>query len=185
MNPSSEIRTFTYATIQNALIMKRSFALAFFFLTVWFITGCDTSSCGCATYDLNIEVVIEDAAGNNLLDPSTANHFTEQDIDMFYEVKGKLRTYASMGSGQVDNPKGFDIGLDQAQTQYLLYLSSNPTAGKKVVTILRIKDKPDIRLVTRVNGGDGARIEKVWYQDQLVWPVPGNEYSRRITVTID
>lgn len=164
--------------------MKRSFTLVFFFLTAWFLTACDTQSCGCIIYDLGIEVAIEDAAGNDLLNPSTDGYFEKQDIDMYYEIKGKLRTYASMNEGtQMDNPKGFIIRPDE--TRYYLYITSNPTAGNKVVTILRIKDHPDIRLVTRVNGKNGGRVEKIWYNDQLVWPVAGNNDFRRITITID
>ena len=100
--------------------MKRSFTLAFFFLTAWFLTSCDTESCGCVTFDLGIEIAIEDATGNDLLNPSAEGHFTEQEIDMYYEVKGKLKTYASMSSGQLDNLEGFDIGLDGTRYVFIL-----------------------------------------------------------------
>lgn len=164
--------------------MKRSFYLACFFLTAWFLTGCDTDSCACVTYDLGIEVAIEDAAGNDLLDPSTEGYFSAQHIDMYYEINGKLKTHASMSSGQLDNPDGFTIGPHG--DEYLLHLSSNPTPGKKVVTILRINDHPDIRLVTRVNGENGARIEKLWYNDQLIWPsTSGTMDLRKVTVTLE
>lgn len=161
----------------------RHFTLVFFFLTSWLLTACDTNSCGCVTYDLNIEVTIEDAMGNDLLNPSTVGYFTEEDIDMYYEIDGKLKTHASMAPGaQLDNPEGFTIGSDG--NRYLLSLSSNPTAGKKVVTILRIKDHQDIRLVTRVNGENGARVEKLWYNDQLVWS-SDSQTSPHVTVILD
>src|SRR5687767_12718539 len=115
----------------------KCFNLVFFFLSGWFLTACDTDSCGCMIVNLGIEVAIEDASGNDLLNPSTEGYFAEQDIDMYYEIDGKLRTHSSMSSGQLDNPDGLTIGLNG--TQYLLYLSSNPTAGKNVVTILRVK----------------------------------------------
>ncbi|CAN0513875.1 unnamed protein product, partial [Phaeothamnion confervicola] len=155
--------------------------LVVFFLTGWFFTACETQSCGCVNYDLGIEVVIEDAAGKDLLDPSTDGYFNEQNITMLYEIKGKLENYGSMVGG--DNPKGFTIYPNG--DRYVLSLFSNPTAGSKVVTLLRIKDHPDVKLVTKVNGENGKRIEKIWYKDQLVWPVSKNDYSRTVTVTID
>jgi hypothetical protein len=164
--------------------MKRSFTLVFFFLTVWFLTGCETDSCGCTTYDLNIEVAIEDAAGNDLLDPSTKEYFEAQDIEMFYEIGGKLKTYASTNGGApADHPKGFAIR--PGDTGYVLDIFSNPTAGKKVVTLLRINGHPDIKLVTQINGSNGKRIEKLWYNDQLIWPTSGAMGFRKVMVTLE
>jgi hypothetical protein len=160
----------------------RRFNLVFFLLSGWFLTGCDTDSCGCVTVNLGIELAIEDAAGNDLLNPSTEGYFTEQDIDLYYEINGKLETHASMSSGQLNNPDGLTIGSDG--TRYLLGLSSNPTAGKKVVTLVRIKDKPDIRLVTQVNGDNGKRVEKIWYKDQLVWSME-MQIAPLVTVILD
>lgn len=163
--------------------MKRFFRLAFFFLTGWFLTACDTESCACVTYDLGIDVSIEDSAGNDLLNPSTEGYFAERDIDMFYEIKGKLKTYAStVGGAQSDNPEGFFIR--PGDTEYVLDIFSNPTPGKKVVTILRIKDHPDIRLVTQVNGENGAHVKKLWYNDQLVWS-SGTQTLRHVTIILE
>jgi hypothetical protein len=160
----------------------RRFNLVFFFLSGWFLTACDTDSCGCVIYNLGIEVAIQDAAGNDLLNPSTEGYFTEQDIDMYYEINGKLKTHASMSSGQLDNPDGLTIWPDE--TRYLLSISSNPTAGRNVVTLIRIKDQPDIRLVAQVNGKNGRRVEKVWYKDQLVWSVD-MQTAPLVTVVLD
>jgi hypothetical protein len=163
--------------------MKCSFKLVFFFLTAWFLTACDTDSCACTIVDIGIEVSIEDAAGNDLLNPLTEGYFEKKDIDMYYEINGKLKTHASMSPGaQLNNPEGFTISPGD---RYHLNISSNPTAGNKVVTLLRIKDLPDIRLVTKVNGRNGSQVEKIWYKDQLVWPVPGNDSFRRVTITLD
>jgi hypothetical protein len=160
----------------------RRFNLVFLFLSGWFLTACDTDSCGCVIYNLGIEVAIQDAAGNDLLNPSTEGYFTEQDIDMYYEINGKLKTHASMSSGQLDNPDGLTIWPDE--TRYLLSISSNPTAGRNVVTLIRIKDQPDIRLVAQVNGKNGRRVEKVWYKDQLVWSVD-MQTAPLVTVVLD
>lgn len=163
--------------------MKSSFKLLILFLSGWFLTACETDSCGCIVMDVGIEVAIADSEGNDLLDPSIEGYFSEQDINMYYEINGKLKTHASMSSGHLDDPDGFSI--EQHENRYILFLSSNPTAGKKVVTILRIKDHPDIKLVTTVNGENGKRIEKIWYNDQLVWPVSGQGDYRRVTITLD
>jgi hypothetical protein len=161
----------------------RRFNLVFLFLSGWFLTACDPDSCGCTTMNLGIEVAIEDAMGNDLLDPSTERYFAEQDIDMYYEINGSLKTHASMAPGaQLDNPDGFEITSDG--TRYLLGINSNPTPGKNVVTLVRIKDQPEIRLVTQVNGTNGSRIEKIWYKDQLVWSI-GMQTLPRVTVILD
>lgn len=164
--------------------MKRSFSLLFFFLTVWFFTACETDSCGCVTYDLDIEVAIQDAAGNDLLNPSTDGYFSEHDIDMFYEINGKHKTYASLASGaHLDNPKGFTI--IPRDSRFVLSMMSNPTAGKKVVTLLRIKDHPDIKIVTKVVNRNGEKVKEVWYNDVLVWPGTDSTTGRLVEVTID
>ena len=130
-----------------------------------------------------IEVAFQNSAGNDLLNPATEGYLAKQDINMFYEIKGKLRTHASLAPGaQLDNPEGFT--LNSNGTQYLLNISSNPTAGKEVVTILRIKNQPDIRLVTTVNGDGGSRIDKIWYKDQLVWSNDMQTFPS-VTVVLD
>lgn len=163
--------------------MKRSSILLVLFLSGWFLTGCDEEKCECRIMNTGIEVAIQDAAGKNLLDPSTNGYFAKQDIKMFYEIKGKLRTHASLAPGaQLDNPEGFSIGSNG--TQYFLNISSNPTPGKEVITILKIKDQADVRLITTVNGDGGSRIEKIWYKDQLVWSVDMQTFPR-VTVVLD
>ncbi len=163
--------------------MKRFLMLLTFFLSTWFLTGCDEEKCECRIMNTGIEVAIQDAAGKNLLDPSTEGAFTRQDIKMFYEIKGKLKTHASLSSGvQLDNPEGFTIS--STGTQYFLNITSNPTAGKEVVTILKIKDQPDVRLVTTIKGEGGSRIEKIWYKDQLVWSVDMQTFPH-VTVVLD
>lgn len=159
--------------------MKRSLKLFFFLLTAWFLTMCDTNVCGCVQYDLDILIAIEDAGGNDLLDPTLEGHLEEGDIALYHEIKGELKKYEW-------NHEGKGIAFETGGEHNRIHINSNPTRGNKVVTVLRVQDHPDIRIVTKVNGENGARVEKIWYKDQLVWPVAGNtDGFRSITVTLE
>lgn len=158
--------------------MKRSLKLFLFLFTAWLLTMCDTNVCGCVIYDLGITVAIEDTDGNDLLDPTRESHLEEHDITLYHEIKGELRTYQSISKGE-------GLILETGGGHNHVFIRSNATAGNKVVTVLRVKDHPDIRIVTKVNGENGARVEKIWYKDQLVWPVAGNDGFRSITVTLE
>jgi hypothetical protein len=148
--------------------MRKLLAPALFIFLIGMLTGCSDQADCCINYDLGITVELQTADGADMLNPSTAGNITEQDIEMYYEIKGQLKTYSSLSNGAVlDNPKGFIVQSDGAK--YFLHVFSNPTEGNDVVTLIRIKDRPEIRLVTKVKDDHGKRITELRYNDQLVW----------------
>jgi hypothetical protein len=154
---------------------------ALFILLIGILSECSDQSDCCINHDLGITVELQNADGADMLNPSTAGNIKEQDIELYYEIKGQLKTYASLGNGAVlDNPKGFIVQSDGAK--YFLHVFSNPTEGNNVVTLIRIKDRPEITLVTQVRDDHGKRITELRYNEQLVWAntMSSQQYPRVI-----
>lgn len=164
--------------------MKKLLTLMLFVFLLGFLVSCSDQSDCCTNNDLNIEVELQHVDGTDMLNPSTAGHIPKQDIEVFYEIEGKFETYASLNEGaSLDNPEGFDVQSDG--TKYYLHVFSNPTAGDHVVTLIMIKDRSEIRLITKVADDHGKQIKELWFNDQLVWSTPASQSSPRVTVKID
>lgn len=117
---------------------------------------------------LSIEVKLQNADGSDLLNSLTPGFIAKKDISVFYEINGKLETYQSLNKGAIlDNPEGFVVQNDG--TKYFLHVFSNPTTGNNVVTLIRIKDRPEIKLITKVEDNHGRQVTELRYNDQLVW----------------
>src|SRR5688500_53091 len=113
--------------------MRKLLGPALFIFLILILSGCDDQSDCCTNYDLGISVELQNANGLDMLNPSTAGNIKAQDIELYYEIKGELKTYASLSNWAVlDNPKGFDVQSDG--TKYFLHVFSNPTPGNDVVT---------------------------------------------------
>lgn len=163
--------------------MKKLLTPAFFVFLIGFLSMCTDHSDCCINNDLDIAVELQNADGMDMLNPSTVGCLKEQDINVYYEIDGNLETYASLNEGAtLDHPEGFDVQTDG--TKYYLYVFSNPTAGDNVVTFIMIEDRPEIRLVTKVNDDHGKQIKELWYNNQLVWST-SSQNSPRVTVTVD
>jgi hypothetical protein len=148
--------------------MRKLLTPTFFIFLIGILSGCSDQSDCCTNYDLGITVELQNADGADMLNPSTAGNIQEQDIEMYYEVNGQLKTYASLSNGAVlDNPKGFIVQSDGSK--YFLHVFSNPTEGDNVVTFIRIKERPEIKLVTKVEDDHGRRVTELRYNNQLVW----------------
>jgi hypothetical protein len=164
--------------------MKSPFIPVFFVCLASLLSGCTDQQDCCTHIDLSIDVELKNSSGADMLDPSTSGYIPKQDISVFYEVDGRLETYVSMNEGAVlDNPSGFMIIQPDG---YLLRIYGNPTPGKDVITLIRIKDRQEIRLVTNVEKNNGIQITELRYNDQLVWAnTMSSQQSPRVTVVVD
>lgn len=137
-------------------------------LLILVLSSCSEQSDCCTNIELSINVEIQNANGADMLNPSTSGSISNLDIEVYYEIDGRFETYRSLNKGAIlDNPKGFD--LQSKDTSYFLRVFSNPTPGNSVVTLIRIKDHPEVRLVTKVEDNHGRQVTELRYLDQLVW----------------
>jgi len=148
--------------------MKKLLAPALFVFLFGILSTCSDQTDCCTNIFLDVQVELQNADGADMLNPATPGYINDHDIEMYYEIDGKLETFVSINKGAIlDNPLGFAVQSDG--TKNLLRVSSNPTEGNNVVTIIRIKDRPEIKLVTKVEDDHGRRITELRYNDQLIW----------------
>jgi hypothetical protein len=146
-------------------------------VSLWLIVGtamffsCDSDD-QAVVVDIDINLTIEDADGNDLLNAEIGNFIQSGAIHVFYEINGKRETYQSVNQGTaLDLPEGFYIIPSDGVRKAQLTIFSNPTVGDQVVTVIEIDGRDDVRLVTKVTRKKGnTRVEKIWYKDNLVWP---------------
>ena len=163
--------------------MKKPLIPALFIFLAGSLVMCSDQRDCCTNNYLNIEVELQNIDGTDMLNPSTSGYIKKQDIELYYEINGNLETYVSLNEGaMLDNPEGFDMQSDGAK--YFLQVFSNPTAGNNVITLIRIKDRAEIRLVTKVEDNHGRQITKLWYNDQLIWST-ASQNSPRVTIRVD
>lgn len=139
--------------------------------------------------DLDINITIENANGEDVLNPAVSGSVTANNISVFYEINGELETYLSLSNGDSDNPSGFTLnppdGSDTFGGRYFLTIFSNPTEGEPL-TIIKVEGMEDINLVTKVVRSNGnTRITEIRYKDELVWPVEGNDMAKYVRVVVD
>lgn len=123
--------------------------------------------------DVNVYMTIEDADGNDLLNPATENYIKPESIHILYEIGGNRETYESINQGAtLDKPAGFFVSPPEGEfTKYRLTIFTNPTGGDHVVTIIEVEGHEDIILVTEVSRKKGNTIvQKIWYKDALIYP---------------
>jgi len=130
--------------------------------------------------DVTVHLTIEDADGNDLLEPDGANAIDASDIHLFYEVNGSKVSFESVNSGtQLDYPKGFFIGPSDGtnafEGKHVLTIFSNPAAGDDVITIIEVEGHEDITLSTKVSKKNGNTVvQSIRYKGDVVWPTDGD-----------
>jgi hypothetical protein len=159
-------------TIKPIKAMK-NFVKSLIFSSIIF--SCDKNDA--INVDLDIFITLENQAGVDLLNPQSPNPIKEEGIKIFYEINGVRETYQSTNEGTIlDNPDGFTIYPPDGSFNgnYYINLFSNPIEGI-ATTIIEVLGHNDIVLTTEVSGADGGRmIKKIWFNNDLVWPIDNN-----------
>ena len=165
--------------------------LFFSLVSLFFLFACEKEDDDHFVVDFDIVLTIATNEGTDLLDPASTNAIKKDDIRIYYEIVGKRETYQSTaGDGVVlDNPSGFTLnpsdGSPAFNQKYFLTIISNPTVGK-ATTIIALAGKGEVKLIADVSKGNGYhRIDRISYNDNLVWPVPGNEGPKYVMAILD
>lgn len=160
--------------------MKRYFLLV---VLAGLFSCTDQSDC-CTNIELGIDVEIQNSSGSDMLNSTTPGNVAVEDVSVFYDINGRHETYSSINKGAVlDNPEGFILQSDGARN--FLHVFSNPTVGNSVVTIIKIRGRSDIELVTQVKSNHGKQITNVWLDDQLVWSNATAQRAPHVVVNIE
>lgn len=127
--------------------------------------------------EANIDVSYLSVEGKDLLNKDTPGYYKEENIDVYYFVKGeKVKIY----DPQMGYPKSFFISSEKRSDLYFLrlftYLYYNHIIGldqnNHTITYIRfgdtVEDKIECEFKTYKENSSISCL-KVWYNDSLVW----------------
>lgn len=146
-------------------------------LAIVALTSCTPDEPDAVVVDIDIDLTIQNNAGDDMLNPATTNFIETADISVYYEVDGQEKHCSEVMGGNnviLDNPKGFNVLPPDGSTsaignKYHLNVYSNATVGE-ATTIIKIAGHEEIKLVTEVTGKNGnIVVEEIWYKDVQVW----------------
>jgi hypothetical protein len=148
--------------------------------------SCDRHSKEMFMVDTSFFMTIEDKQGTDLLNPLSKNALRNGDVQLFYEIDGKRLTYGETSPPGVvyDNPSGLTLNGPVV----------NPILGGKYflnvfgseINVIKIKAVDEIKIIAEIKKGEGyVRIEKLWYENAVVWPVPGNNMNKYVRIVLD
>jgi hypothetical protein len=152
--------------------------------------SCDKGEPGAAVVvDLSIDLNLENAAGQDLLNPATLNAIQEDDITVYYDIDGEKKTCAEVNAAnndRLDYPNGFLISAPAMGTgQYTLRLFSNSFVSNATTTTINIEDREEIELVTKVTRNEGnILIEEIWYKEDMVWS-KNSAVPKHLTIVLE
>lgn len=164
-------------------------ALLYSVLLSGLAVSCSDQHSHAVIVDLDINLTIENVNGEDILNPTVSGSVMASKISVFYEINGELETYLSLSNNDPDNPSGFTLNPPDGSTtfggKYFLNIFSNPTKGE-ALTIVKVDGMDDINLVTKVVESNGnTRVVEIWYKDELVWPIEGNNMAKYVSVVVD
>lgn len=142
--------------------MKYFISLLFVFL----FTNCSEDDC-CTVIELQVGLEYYNQDGDDLLDPSTMNHFSENEIKVYYLVAGEKK---EIFRGNLDNPRMFSLSEPHAERDYfILSLSLNDLSSEEIKTTYLELNENDTDTLTHMlkQSGNNKIIDKVWYNGEL------------------
>ncbi len=121
---------------------------------------------------------IADNEGNDLLDPDNDNSFKIEDINNFYLIDGeKVRKF----NEEMTYPKGLQLFYHGNYKRWVLLVSTNNYIDNdfKGISFLEFKngsiDKIEVQYNDYKSNLNIINIQKIWYNDELVWNDSPNE----------
>lgn len=139
-----------------------------------FVTSCilhDKDDC-CTVIDIEVDVIVKNKAGQNLLDAATDNHYVADDIRLYYlKDSGAYEVYQP----NLDAPRHFSILQTDGETTLRFSADWDVRSDKETtVTLLqwRAGDNTDIDTIytemTRIKYSS-MTVNKVTYKNKVVY----------------
>ena len=178
----TEVGCCQYKTIN---IMNKYLVICILFGSIF---SCKKISQEGAIVDLMINLTIESSDGKDLLNPNTPNAIKAGDINIFYEINGKRETYLSTSNAyKLDNPAGFTVNKPDNSfgNKYFLTIFSNPDVNNNSITVIAVSGREEIKIISEVTQTSNSHsIAKIWYKNNLVWPIAGNDGPKYVQTTL-
>lgn len=141
------------------------FTWAFAFINLF---GCNKQSTGTGeAIDTQVVIKIENAQGQNLLDPATSGHFKPENIKMYYLVNGEEKLY---NKPNLNYPYGYRI-MNTSTVGYIMTIfANNENAESPTTTYIDWGNGDKDTLVCAITKKDGAyqMITDAWYNNEKI-----------------
>ncbi|MBB6611034.1 hypothetical protein H7F15_08300 [Pontibacter sp. Tf4] len=143
--------------------MKYLTSLLFVFLL---LTSCKSDDPEKAIVDTKIEMSVKDASGADMLDPTNANGYNAEEIEIFYVVDGVKQ---KVNNTDMDHPKGFHI-FKQGDTYRIRIFPNADFHSSFPVTIVKWNETNSDTIKCNIERTDNSQIcKQVWVNDELAW----------------
>lgn len=116
--------------------------------------------------DADIELVVKDAEGNDLLDPETLNAFNESDIKLFYLINGNLE---EVYNENMDYPRNFLIFKQGGNYRIRIFLNDSENEYYPETHIQWNETEIDIIKSQFIRTTNSVRKQKIWLNQELIW----------------
>lgn len=122
----------------------------------------------------HVELLIQDEAGNNLLDPSVSNHFSRQDIEVFYFKDGEKVLTSNV---EIRTQRGFYTLFTPTEQ----ILNNKGEKGEDITYLKLAEGLVDTIRTEWRSVKNGIYNTKIYYNGQLKWDRE-NEKEPLITI---
>lgn len=120
--------------------------------------------------DLYFDVSFKNQDGEDLLNPSTTNSLTENDIKLYHLINNESVYYFK---SNLDAPKGFKLlKATDNSTYYLRVFPDGQIENGESILYLEFRGTDLDTIKTYNTSTDSNKIcTKIWYNENLVWDV--------------
>ena len=141
--------------------------------------------CGCTNIDIVTRIIVTDSENRNLLDPSTPDHFKEEDIRIYYVKNGERE---EVFNPNLDIARSFKIEQYGTDSEYAMKLFPDMEAkdSETTTTIIKWSTTSEDTVECEIHHeGGSTTITKVWYDGELAYdvsksPTSTGEYLQRL-----
>jgi len=138
------------------------------FLVVVSLFACSKSdeASSAVHLDVTFDFLISNSENVDLLDPSSPNHFKEEDIKLFYEVDGeRIEVYDPL----MDNPRNFFLYKHENEYRIKVFLNDFNTSDKSITYIQWNDTDTDTVEALFNRTGNSVQVSKVWLNEIEIW----------------
>lgn len=160
--------------------MKKLFVLLILFLIISCNNSRDEPS-DATNIDNGIALIIKNKDGQDLLSTTTVNSLNTDKIKLFYVVNGQPQ---EVFFPNLDYPRMFHI-INYVDSKAIAISLNNQSTDEFPLAYIKWNESDTDTIKAHFNrgiGNDGSFVicDKVWYNDQLVYPIAENQNLGRI-----
>jgi len=142
------------------------------------LSSCHNKDC-CAVVSVDININVQNADGESLLDPDTEDYLNSDSIKVYYVNEGKAELY---NKPYADYPNGYDVISTNLGTYLRLFPNVEGNDENPMTLIQWDENSTDTIKCAVVNQKNDIYVGKVWLNEQTVYDSEKDKDGRWITI---